>query len=74
MNEKIIVRLLRSVRYYIPFFLLMAFVVTCCMLLFLNITQNSMGGEFTQNHIELAAKLTFGNVVQIIQPGPALYP
>lgn len=65
MNEKMIVRLLRSVRYYIPFFLLMAFVVTCCMLLFLNIMQNSMGVEFTKNHIELAAKLTFGNVVLI---------
>lgn len=65
MNEKMIVRLLRSVRYYIPFFLLMAFVVTCCMLLFLSIMQNSMGVEFTNNHIELAAKLTFGNVVLI---------
>lgn len=65
MNEKMIVRLLRSVRYYIPFFLLMAFVVTCCMLLFLSIMQNSMGEEFTKEHIELAAKLTFGNVVLI---------
>ncbi len=65
MNEKMIVRLLRSVRYYVPFFLLMAFVVTCCMLLFLSIMQNSMGVEFTKEHIELAAKLTFGNVVLI---------
>ncbi len=47
------------------FFLLIAFVVTCCMLLFLTVLQHSMGLVFTQEIIETAAKLTFGNVVLI---------
>lgn len=58
-------RLLRSIRNYIPFFLLMSFVVTCCMELFLMIMQQSMGLTFTKESIGQAAKLTFGNVVLI---------
>ncbi|MDE7244288.1 MAG: HAMP domain-containing histidine kinase [Oscillospiraceae bacterium] len=47
------------------FFLLIASVVTCCMLLFLNVLQHNMGLVFTQEMIETAAKLTFGNVLLI---------
>lgn len=50
---------------YFVFFLLIAFVVTCCMLLFLETLQGNMGISFTQEMIETAAKLTFGNVVLI---------
>ncbi len=50
---------------YFIFFLLIAFVVTCCMLLFLKTLQANMGMSLTQGMIETAAKLTFGNVVLI---------
>lgn len=50
---------------YFVFFLLIAFVVTCCMLLFLNTLQANMETPLTQEMIETAAKLTFGNVVLI---------
>ena len=48
---------------YLIFFLLMAFVVTCCMVLFLNEVTRVTGLELTREHIEQAAKLTFLNVV-----------
>lgn len=65
MSEKITVRLLRFAQRYIPFFLLMSFVVTCCMLLFLSTLQKNIGISFTRENIEQAAELTFGNVVLI---------
>ena len=58
------VRWLFSVRRYIIFFLLMAFVITCCMTLFLRMMTDSMGlEELGQEHIERAAKVTFLNVI-----------
>lgn len=56
-------RVLRSVSKGLLFFLLVAFVITCCILLFLRALSISMGIEFTEAHIQTAAKLTFGNVV-----------
>ena len=50
---------------YFVFFLLIAFVVTCCMLLFLEILQKNMELALTQEMIETAAMLTFGNVLLI---------
>lgn len=50
---------------YFVFFLLIAFVVTCCMLLFLNTLQANMEMPLTQEMIETSAKLTFWNVVLI---------
>ena len=50
---------------YFAFFLLIAFVVTCCMLLFLEILQKNMELALTQEMIETAAMLTFGNVLLI---------
>jgi len=47
------------------FFLVVAFVVTCCMLLFVTTLANTMGLAFTEENIAAAAKLTFGNVVLI---------
>ena len=58
-------RILRAVNNYIVFFLVVAFAVTCCMLLFVNILADTMGLEFTPDNIATAAKLTFGNVVLI---------
>ena len=56
---------LRTLSHYIVFFLLVAFVVTCCMMLFLNTLAYSMGIVFTEENVGTAAKLTFGNVILI---------
>lgn len=58
-------KVLRSLNYALVIFLLVAFVTTCCMLLFLNTLSHSLGIEFTHEHIRTAAGLTFGNVVLI---------
>lgn len=66
MSEKMTkrsVRWLFSIRRYLTFFLLMAFVISCCMILFLNTVTRSTGMEFSKAHIEQAAKATFWNVV-----------
>ena len=56
-------RVLRAVSNYIVFFAVVAFAVTCCMLLFVSTLADSMGITFTEENIAAAAKLTFGNVV-----------
>ena len=56
---------LQLVNHYVVFFLLVAFTVTCCMLLFVNTLADSMGLEFHEENVAEAAKLTFGNVVLI---------
>lgn len=58
-------RILYSVFRYMTFFLLISFVVSCCMLLFLNLMQSNTGITLTKDKIEFAAKLTFGNVMLI---------
>ena len=58
-------QVLRVINNYVVFFLVVAFAVTCCMLLFVNTLANSMGLVFTPENIAGAAKLTFGNVVLI---------
>lgn len=52
-----------SLRRYLIFFLLVAFVTTCCMLLFLNEVTRTTGLELTHDAVEQAAKLTFVNIV-----------
>lgn len=56
-------RVLSSLWRYVVFFLLMSFVVTCCMLLFLNTMIGVTGAELTKEEIETAAKATFLNVI-----------
>ena len=58
-------QILKAVNNYVVFFLVVAFAVTCCMLLFVNTLAESMGLVFTADNITEAAKLTFGNVVLI---------
>ena len=55
----------RALQNYVTFFLLVAFTVTCCMLLFVRILADSMGLVFDKDNIADAAKLTFGNVLLI---------
>ena len=54
--------ILREVSSFLLFFLLVAFVVTCCMMLFLNVFAAEIGLVFTSENIADAAKITFLNV------------
>ncbi len=64
MKKKLPVKqILLSIYHYFCFFLVMAFVITCCTMLFISTMQSSMGIEFTEENITAAAKLTFANVV-----------
>ena len=56
---------LKAVNNYVVFFLVVAFTVTGCMLLFINTLADTMGLTFTEENIASAAKITFGNVVLI---------
>ncbi len=56
-------RVLLSLYHYICFFLLMAFVISCCTVLFVTTMSASMGITFTEENIKSAAILTFCNVV-----------
>ncbi len=58
-------QILRAVNNYVVFFLIVSFVVSCCMMLFVTTLARSMGLVFTSENIADAAKLTFGNVVLI---------
>ncbi|MBR3894870.1 MAG: HAMP domain-containing histidine kinase [Clostridia bacterium] len=58
-------RLISTVSNFFIFFLLAAFVTTCCIMLFISTLQESVGREFTENEIALAAKITMINVVLI---------
>lgn len=62
MNIKII-RYLHILRRGALFFMLISFVVTCCMLLFLNSLINNLGINFTPENIDIAAKVTLANVI-----------
>ena len=45
------------------FFLLAAFVTTCCVMLFISALQNAIGRVFTKEEITVAAKITMLNVI-----------
>lgn len=56
-------KILLSLYHYLCFFLLMAFVISCCMILFLNTMSKTMDITFTEENIFKAAIITFWNVV-----------
>lgn len=56
-------KILTHVRNYFLFFLLTAFIVTCCMSIFLRTLSDTMGITLTEENISASAKLTFGNVI-----------
>ena len=64
-KEKKFKSLIGSVSNFFIFFLLAAFVTTCCIMLFVSTLQDSIGREFSQSEITLAAKITMVNVVLI---------
>ena len=56
-------KILGTVSNFFIFFLLAAFVTTCCIMLFISALQGSIGREFTQEEITVAAKITMLNVI-----------
>ena len=64
-GENRIKNIIGTVSSFFVFFLLAAFVTTCCIMLFVSTLQDSIGREFTQNEIALAAKITMVNVILI---------
>ena len=50
---------------FLLFFLMVGFVVSCCMILFLNVLSKEMGLVYTPDNIAEAAKITFLNVIII---------
>ena len=57
--------ILREFSSLLWFFLSVGFVVSCCMMLFLNVLSSEMGLTYTSENIAEAAKITFLNVVII---------
>ncbi len=56
-------RILRAISHFLVFFGMIAFVISCCMMLFITVMTRSMGIDLTSSDIQLAAKLTFANVI-----------
>ena len=55
----------RALQNYVTFFLLVAFMVSCCTMLFVSVMRDSMGLVLTRDNLAAAAKLTFANVLLI---------
>ena len=51
---------------FLLFFLSVGFVVSCCMMLFLNVLSKETGLVYTPYNIAEAAKITFLNVVSSV--------
>ncbi len=58
-------KLLHGISSWLVFFLVAAFIVTCCMMLFITVMTETLAIAVTEENISAAAKLTFGNVVLI---------
>jgi len=56
-------RFWRGINHYLVFFLMVAFLVTCCIMLFTRTLMDSLGVVLTDENLATAAKLTFINVV-----------
>ena len=56
-------RFLQGLNHCIVFFLMVAFLVTCCIMLFTRALMTSLGIILTEENLAAAAKLTFGNVI-----------
>ena len=62
-REKKFRNIISTVSGFFIFFLIAAFVTTCCIMLFVSALQTSVGREFTRSEITLAAKITMLNVI-----------
>ena len=62
-RDKRFKNIISTVSNFFVFFLLAAFVTTCCIMLFISTLQGSLGRDFTKSEITLAAKITMLNVI-----------
>ncbi len=62
-DDSLVKKVLRGTHHFLVLFLLVAFVVSCCTMLFVSMMQSSMNITFTSDDIETSAKLTMLNVV-----------
>lgn len=62
-KDSVIRSILLSINHYLVFFLIIAFVITGSIMLFVSVLQNTLGITFTDEQISVAAKLTFLNVL-----------
>ena len=65
MNKNTFRAVLREFSSFLLFFLMVGFVVSCCMMLFLNVLSDEMKLVYNSENIAEAAKITFLNVVII---------
>lgn len=65
MNSQRVRCILLAIYHYLVFFILVSFVVTCCILLFLSTMSEHINIVFTSDNITAAAKQTFINVAAI---------
>ena len=56
-------RVLRALNHYVVIFLLIAFVISCCMMLFVSTLMENLDITLTEQNLSAAAKATFWNVV-----------
>ena len=56
-------RFLSALNHYAVIFLFIAFVISCCMMLFVSTLTESLGVTLTEENLSAAAKITFINVV-----------
>ena len=62
-KNKTVRAVLKLINQYLIFFILVAFVITCCTMLFVQTLSGTVGIELNESNITAAAKLTFLNVV-----------
>lgn len=61
-KSDVIKRILKCLNHYFVFFLLVAFVITCCTMLFVSTLRDTLGTVLTDANISAAARITFWNV------------
>lgn len=61
-RSALIRKILGSISHYLIFFMIVAFVITCCTMLFVSILSDTLGLTLTGENLSAAAKLTFWNV------------
>ena len=64
-NERWFKVIIKAISHYFTFFLLVAFVITCCTMLFVSTLAENLGITLTNSNLSSAAKLTFLNVALI---------
>ena len=62
-KEDVTKKILSAISNFFVFFLLAAFVTTCCIMLFISALQGTIGRAFTEEEISVAAKITMLNVI-----------